>query len=272
MSIRTTVLTREARWVFARASAAMAAGAALLALLGALRPVPAIAVVLGFAGMLVGLDRALPAHHSHARFGAANRVTLLRAGIAGLMLARALDPGRLVPGERWLLAGIAALALGLDGIDGRAARRQGLASPFGAGFDMETDAFAILVLSLLVAKTAAVPFWVLAIGAMRYLHLAAGRVCVGLRRPPPPRRRSDRRRQTIAVVQSLALILALIPATPPAVAAIGCAAALALLVYSFAADIGMAAPRRTRNEPAGNPFASPYDAPSRRQGDAGARP
>jgi phosphatidylglycerophosphate synthase len=237
MSIRTTVLTREARWVFARASAAMAAGAALLALLGALRPVPAIAVVLGFAGMLVGLDRALPAHHSHARFGAANRVTLLRAGI-----------------------------------DGRAARRQGLASPFGAGFDMETDAFAILVLSLLVAKTAAVPFWVLAIGAMRYLHLAAGRVCVGLRRPPPPRRRSDRRRQTIAVVQSLALILALIPATPPAVAAIGCAAALALLVYSFAADIGMAAPRRTRNEPAGNPFASPYDAPSRRQGDAGARP
>jgi hypothetical protein len=56
---------------------------------------------------------------------AANRVTLSRAGIAGLMVARALDPARLSSGERWLLAAIAVLALALDGVDGRAARRQG---------------------------------------------------------------------------------------------------------------------------------------------------
>jgi hypothetical protein len=97
-------------------------------------------------------------------------------------------------------------------------------------------------------KAAAVPYWVLAIGAMRYLHLAAGWVLPLLRRPLPPHPIADRRRKTIAVVQSLALLIALAPATPPSWAATICAGALALLTYSFAADIIMLVSARPHRE------------------------
>ena len=76
---------------------------------------------------------------------------------------------------------------------------------------------------------------------MRYLYLAAGWVLPLLRRPLTPHPIADRRRKTIAVVQSLALLVALAPATPPSWAATICATALGLLTYSFAADIVMLA-------------------------------
>jgi hypothetical protein len=104
---------------------------------------------------------------------------------------------------------------------------------------MEVDAFAILVLAVTIVKAAAVPYWVLAIGAMRYLYLAAGWVLPLLRRPLPPHSVADRRRKTIAVIQSAALLIALAPATSSSWAATICAAALCLLTYSFAADIVM---------------------------------
>ena len=119
-------------------------------------------------------------------------------------------------------------ALLLDGADGWAARRQRLASAFGARFDMEVDALAILVLAVTVVKAQAVPYWVLAIGVMRYLYLAAALVLPLLRRPLPPRPIADRRRKTVAVIQSLALLIALAPATwlagrrPPAPRRSGC--------------------------------------------------
>jgi phosphatidylglycerophosphate synthase len=112
-----------------------------------------------------------------------------------------------------------------------------LASAFGARFDMEVDAFAILVLAVTVVKAQAVPYWVLAIGGMRYLYLAATLVFPLLRRPLPPRRIADWRRKTIAVIQSVGLTIALVPATLAGWAAVTCAVALALLAYSFAADV-----------------------------------
>ena len=71
---------------------------------------------------------------------------------------------------------------------------------------------------------------------MRYLYLAAALAFPLLRRPLPPRRIADRRRKTIAVVQSVGLTIALVPATG-GWAAVICAVALGLLAYSFAADI-----------------------------------
>ena len=94
---------------------------------------------------------------------------------------------------------VAAAALMLDGADGWAARRQGLASAFGARFDMEVDAFAILVLTITAIRAHAVPGWVFAIGAMRYLYLAAALVLPLLRRPLPPRSIADRRRKTAEI-------------------------------------------------------------------------
>ena len=228
-------LLREARSVCTRLLALAAISAPVLGV--AIGAVPALSGLALFAGLLFAVERGLAAHHPHPRLGTANRITLVRAAIACLIAARAIEPAPLGAPERWLLAAIAGAALMLDGADGWAARRQGLASAFGARFDMEVDAFAILVLAVTVAKAQAVPCWVLAIGGMRYFYLAAALALPLLRRPLPPRRIADRRRKTIAVVQSIGLMIALIPATVAGWAAAACAAALGLLAYSFAADI-----------------------------------
>jgi phosphatidylglycerophosphate synthase len=232
-------LLREARSAFARSLGLAAAAIPVPVFGGAMGTVPALIGLAIFAGLLVAVERGLATHHPHARLGAANRVTLARAAIACLVAARAIEPAPLDAPERWLLAGIAGAALLLDGADGWLARRQGLASAFGARFDMEVDAFAVLVLTVTVVRAEAVPSWVLAIGAMRYLFLAAGWVLPRLRRPLPSRPLADRRRKTVAVVQSLALLFALLPVTAPGWAAAACATALAVLAYSFAADVVM---------------------------------
>jgi phosphatidylglycerophosphate synthase len=244
MSIRITrprlyslALTREVRSVSARSLGLAIATLPVPVFGGVVGTLPALTGLLLFAGLLISVERGLAAHHPHPRLGTANRITLLRAAIACSIAARAIDPAPLGTPERWLLAGIAAAALMLDGADGWAARRQQLVSAFGARFDMEVDALAILVLAITVAKAAAVPCWVLLIGVLRYLWLAAGRTAPLLRRPLPPRPVADRRRKTIAVIQSVALLIALMPATPPGWAAAICAAALGLLAYSFAADV-----------------------------------
>jgi GTP cyclohydrolase II len=232
-------LMREARSVFARSLGFAVAAIPVPVLGGAVGTVPAVTGLMLFTGLLIALESRIAAYHPHPRLGWANRITLVRAGIACLIAARALDPAPLGAPERWLLVAIAGTALLLDGADGWAARRQRLASAFGARFDMEVDAFAVLVLAVTVVKAAAVPYWVLAIGTMRYLYIAAGRVLPVLRRAPPTSPFADRRRKTIAVVQSVALLIALAPSTSPSWAATTCATALGLLAYSFAGDIVM---------------------------------
>jgi phosphatidylglycerophosphate synthase len=246
MSIRITspplsppALMREARSVFARSLGLAAVAAPVPVLGGAVGTVAALSGLLLFGGLLVAVARGLAAYHPHPQLGIANRITLLRAGIACLIAARTIDLDPLGTPERWVLAAIAGAALLLDGADGWAARRQRLASAFGARFDMEVDAFAILVLAATIVKAAAVPYWVLAIGAMRYLYLVAGWVMPLLRRPLPPCPFADRRRKTIAVIQTVALLIALMPASTPSWATAVCAVALGLLAYSFAADIVM---------------------------------
>jgi phosphatidylglycerophosphate synthase len=232
-------LLREARLVFACSLGVAVAAIPVPILAGAVGIVPAVLGLVLFTGLLIALERRLAAHHPHPRLGWANRITLIRAGIACLIAARMIDPAPLGAPERWLIVAIAGMALLLDGVDGWAARRQRLASAFGARFDMEVDAFAILILAVTVVKAAAAPHWVLAIGAMRYLYLAVGRVVIPLRQQPPPSPVADQRRKTIAVVQSVALLIALAPVTPTGWAAATCALALGLLAYSFAADIVM---------------------------------
>jgi phosphatidylglycerophosphate synthase len=230
-------LMREARPFLARALALAVAFMPVPVVGGAVGALPALTALTLFAGFLIAVEHGLVSHHPYPRLGTANRITLVRAGIACLIAARAIDPAPLEAPERWLLVAIAATALLLDGADGWAARHQRLASDFGARFDMEVDAFAILVLATTVAKAAAAPCWVLAIGAMRYLYLVAGWMFPMLRRPLPIRGFADRRRKTIAVVQSVALLIALAPATSAEWAATLCGTALGLLVYSFSADI-----------------------------------
>jgi phosphatidylglycerophosphate synthase len=232
-------LMREAHVVFARALGLAGVVTLLFVLGGLVQTLPGVGGLLLFTGLIIALERLLVGNHPYPRLGAANRITLARAGIACVIASRAIDPAPLGTAEQWVLAALAGAALLLDGTDGWAARRQGLSSAFGARFDMEIDAFAIAVLAIMVVKAATVPYWVLAIGAMRYLYLGAGRVFPVLCRPPPSCAFADRRRKAIAVVQSLALLCSLVPTTPSSWAAATCALALGLLVYSFAADIVM---------------------------------
>lgn len=176
--------------------------------------------------------------HPHARFGAANQVTLFR--LAGMAAAAALL-GEAVPAAPpsaaavggWVLIVSATLIAVLDAADGALARRQGLASAFGARFDMETDAAFTLVLSALVWQAGQAGAWVLASGLMRYAFVAAARAFPWLAAPLPP----SRRRQAVCVVQITALIVCLGPIVPPAMATAIAALSLLLLAASFAIDI-----------------------------------
>jgi phosphatidylglycerophosphate synthase len=70
-----------------------------------------------------------------------------------------------------LVVALAVPALLLDAADGWVARRTNSASELGARFDMEVDAFLLLVLGTYVSQTLGV--WVLAIGAMIVLFALA---------------------------------------------------------------------------------------------------
>lgn len=129
------------------------------------------------------------------------------------------------------LVAIASVALALDAVDGLVARRTGTASPLGARFDMEVDAFLILVLSVSVATRLGA--WVLAIGAMRYAYVVAGWALPWLRRPVPPRYW----RKVVAATQGVTLTAVTSGLFPVSVCVVAVAIALTLLVESFGRDV-----------------------------------
>ncbi|MEV5738339.1 CDP-alcohol phosphatidyltransferase family protein [Streptomyces sp. NPDC052292] len=204
----------------------------LLALLGS-------AFGMGPAGWLTGLvfafatwavlSRAL--HRSRlSSFGPANRVTLGRATLVGGVTALVADSFESAPPVT-LLVGLTAVALLLDGVDGKVARRTGTSSALGARFDMEVDAFLILVLSVYVS-TRLGP-WVLLIGGMRYAFVAAARVAPWLNAPLPP----SFARKTVAALQGVCLLLAGAELLPrPANLAV-VLLSLGSLVWSFGRDV-----------------------------------
>ncbi|MCW7540199.1 CDP-alcohol phosphatidyltransferase family protein [Aquabacterium sp. A7-Y] len=192
----------------------------------------------GLAALL--LWRGLPAHRPHGRFGAANRVTLLRLSGVALLAGGLGEPLAGRPDLAWAVVGVATAAALLDALDGPLARARGLASAFGARFDMETDALLMAVLSLLILQSGRTGTWVLAAGGLRYAFVAAAVVWPWLGRPLPP----SFRRKAVCVVQIVCLIACLGPVIPPAWASAMAAAGLAALVYSFAADVAWLARRR----------------------------
>ena len=110
----------------------------------------------------------------------ADRVTATRAVLAGVVATLTLH-GLFDDPHFTILVAISTVALVLDAVDGYVARRTDAATAFGARFDMEVDAFLIAVLSVHVAPY--LGWWVLAIGAMRYAYVVAGRLLPWLQRP-----------------------------------------------------------------------------------------
>ncbi|MET8678873.1 CDP-alcohol phosphatidyltransferase family protein [Streptomyces sp. NPDC004647] len=179
-------------------------------------------------------------------FGPANGVTLGRAMLVGGVTALVADSfGRRPPVA--VLVALATVALILDAVDGQVARRTGTASPLGARFDMEVDAFLILVLSVHVAMSLGA--WVLLIGAMRYAFVAAARVMPWLRGPLPP----GTARKAVAALQGIVLVVAAAGIVPPSPVSAMVLLALALLVWSFGRDIAWLWRKRDRGTVAAVP-------------------
>lgn len=187
--------------------------------------------------VLYGLTAGLIARHLPPQagpgIGPANRVTLARAALVLPLLALAVSPKPLgALGYAWIV-GVATLAMALDGLDGRIARRTGTSSAFGARFDMELDALLLLALSVVLSRSGKADSWVILIGALRYLFVFAGLLWPALQGELPP----SFRRKAVCVWQGLALLLALAPVTPAPLASLAAATALAGLVWSFAVDV-----------------------------------
>jgi phosphatidylglycerophosphate synthase len=159
-----------------------------------------------------------------------NHVTAIRAAIVVYLASLIFVPP--YPSILWSAVAAATLAAVLDGVDGWLARRSGMASEFGARFDMEVDALLILVLAMLVWWWQRAGAWVLLAGLLRYLFVAAGWLLPWMRRPLTPTRRA----RVICVVQIVTLIVAIAPIIPRPLSAPVAAAGLLALSYSFVVD------------------------------------
>ncbi|MEU9113223.1 CDP-alcohol phosphatidyltransferase family protein [Streptomyces sp. NPDC048483] len=163
-------------------------------------------------------------------FGPANRVTLARTILVGGVTALVADSfAHRAPVA--VLVALATVALILDAVDGHVARRTGTATTLGARFDMEVDAFLILVLSIYVAMPLGA--WVLAIGLMRYAFVAASWALPWLRGALPP----SMARKAVAALQGIVLVVAGAGIVPGVWAFVAVAGALALLMWSFGRDV-----------------------------------
>lgn len=179
----------------------------------------------------------ISAHHPYGRFGVANALTLTRlvivALLGGLTYEVTLHGLQPVSWVAWSFCAMAVGAIVVDGLDGYSARRQNLASDFGGRFDMEVDALQILLLCVIAVALGKAGAWILIGGALRYAYEIAAVFWSALKRPLPP----SFRRKLISVVKGGTLAALLAPVIAPPFSTIVAAAALALLIYSFAVDV-----------------------------------
>lgn len=229
-----TVRRCPAHPLVAQTVAGLAGGVALLAMLAATVGLGATGWALGIAYLVVlggTLIRAVR-RSGRTRLGPADAVTLARALLVGGLTALVADsftaPATAPVGT---LVALASVALALDAVDGRVARRSGTVTAVGARFDMEVDAFLVLVLALYDVRL--LGGWVLLIGLARYLLVAAGWVWPWLTGPTPPRFWG----KVVAAVQGIVLTVAMADLLPGAAAAALVLGASALLAESFGRQV-----------------------------------
>jgi phosphatidylglycerophosphate synthase len=175
------------------------------------------AAVLSFGVMLhLGRRRWTPS----GRFGAANLLTFVRIGACALLPL-------LAPGQ---IAAATLLLLAADGIDGRLARRRGLAGAFGEHADKEADALLVLMLCVLLYRLPnGLGAWILLPGVLRYLFVAF----LLLARPPQPKERRNAWAGAISVFMLLTLAACFVFHPVPDPLRLVAGAATVLLCFSF---------------------------------------
>lgn len=164
------------------------------------------------------------------RFGWANWTTALRSTIVAVVTAL-VATSFTAPVHVPLLIVLASVALALDAVDGWVARLTRTESALGARFDMEVDAFLLLVLSAYVAQS--LGGWVLTIGMLRYAFVAAGWLLPWMRAPLPPRYW----RKVVTAAAGVALTVAASGLAPEWLSLAAILLALALLIESFGRDV-----------------------------------
>ena len=174
--------------------------------------------------LAIGLRRA-----GMTAMGPANLVTFSRALMVGGVTAMVVTSVQ-QPIHHVSLVTLIGVALALDGVDGQVARRTGSSSALGARFDMEVDAFLILVLSVFIAGTFG--WWTVLIGAYRYVFVAASWALPWMTAPLPPRFS----RKVVAAAQGVVLVVATAGILPQTVTLLAVAAALVSLTWSFGRD------------------------------------
>lgn len=199
-------------------------------------PMAAAVVLIMFAASEPARRRAMP-----PRFGPANRITLARGILVGVVAA--FIGTQVSPAATLGVAALAALALMMDGLDGYVARKTGLASPYGAQLDMEMDSLLTMVLSILAWQWDRAGVWVLFCGLARYAFVGFSLILPWLNRPLHP----AFRRKTACVIGIGGLLAAIVP-WPWAGASWALAASATLaLAFSFAVDIHWLFQRRDQN-------------------------
>jgi phosphatidylglycerophosphate synthase len=226
-TLRTSVLVAAALGLVVVISTASVVAVAL-----ALSPAYPAKATVCFVAMAAAASYFVQAHHPFSRFGPANHVTLTRAVLVSLLAALLGEPASRA--AAWLATSFAAAVPVLDGVDGWLARRTQMQSAFGARFDVETDSLHVLVMSGLVWQFDKTGVWVWLGGLLRYAFVIAGWLLPWMARPLRPTRRA----RVIAVLHMVALSVGIAPFVPPALAGIVIGTTLAVLLWSFAVDIG----------------------------------
>lgn len=119
----------------------------------------------------------------------------------------------------------------LDIVDGYLARRFKLQSDFGLYFDMETDAFFVAVVSSILYLKGMAPQWLLFVGLLRYLNVAAYAIFKVKPKKEPKQRFASIIAGTFFTILSVAFIL------PATVRLIALSIISVLIVISFGKSI-----------------------------------
>ena len=200
----------------------------------------------------VALERGL-ARRSGERLGPASWVTLTRVTLAVGVAALSVD-SLVYDVPAAVIVALASVALALDAVDGRVARRTGTASALGARFDGEADAFLILALSVHVAPQEGA--WVLAIGAARYVFALGERRLAWMRRRLPARPW----RKPVTATQGIVLTTTAAGVLPRSLTQALLVTALVMLAESFGRDTWWLW-RHRRTAPAPAPAGTPPRGP-----------